>query len=172
MLDVLHVFINNYNVRFTPLFDIYTAKTYGVEPKCFYVYGTCENMGKECSKKHCNARRSCSSFIHSWWNYVVLWMPYWRWCDSMGRTTNSLTNKKFPNATCFVKYLKKHWLHKVAMWCVWNCNIPHVGQDTNASIEFYHANIKWILLCSKERLIGHKLDWLIYHLVGYVPTHY
>jgi hypothetical protein len=28
------------------------------------------------------------------------------------------------------------------MWCVGNDNIAHVGQDTNASIESYHANIK------------------------------
>jgi hypothetical protein len=65
---------------------------------------------------------------------------------------------RYPNATRFMKYLQKHYLHKAAMWCVGNCNIPHAGQDTNASIEFYHTNIKQILFNSKERLIRHWMD--------------
>jgi hypothetical protein len=32
--------------------------------------------------------------------------------------------------------------NKAAMWCVGNHNIPHACQDTNASIESYHTNIK------------------------------
>jgi hypothetical protein len=60
----------------------------------------------------------------------------------------------------------------VAMRCVGNCNIPHASQDANASIESYHANIKWILFCSKETLIGCRKDWLIYHLMVDVLTHY
>jgi hypothetical protein len=36
---------------------------------------------------------------------------------------------RYPNATHFMKYLKKHWLHKVAMWCVGNHNIPHAGHE-------------------------------------------
>ncbi len=79
---------------------------------------------------------------------------------------------RYPNATRFMKYLQKHYLHKAAMWCVGNCNIPHAGQDTNASIESYHANIKWILFCSRKKLTGCKMDWLIYHLVGDMLTHY
>jgi hypothetical protein len=70
-----------------------------------------------------------------------------------------------------MKYLKKHWLHKAAMSCVGNCNIPHAIQDTNALIESYHTNIKWILFCSREKLIGCKKDWLIYHLVGDMLHH-
>jgi hypothetical protein len=69
-----------------------------------------------------------------------------------------LLTTKYPNATYFMKYLKKHWLHKATMWCVGNHNIPHAGQDTNASIEFYHTNIKQILFNSKERLIRHWMD--------------
>jgi hypothetical protein len=65
---------------------------------------------------------------------------------------------RYPNATHFMKNLKKHWLHKVAMLCVGNYNIPHASQDTNALIESYHANIKWILFCSRERLTGRKMD--------------
>jgi hypothetical protein len=58
------------------------------------------------------------------------------------------------------------------MSCVGNYNIPHASQDTNALIESYHVDIKQILFCAKERLIGHIVDWLIYHLVGDVLTHY
>jgi hypothetical protein len=49
---------------------------------------------------------------------------------------------RYPNVIRFMKYLTKHWLHKAAMWCVGNHNIPHACQDTNASIESYHTNIK------------------------------
>jgi hypothetical protein len=68
-----------------------------------------------------------------------------------------LLTTRYPNATHFMKYLKKHWLHKVAMWCVGNHNIAHVGQDTNPLIESYRVNIKWILLCSRKRLIRCKM---------------
>jgi hypothetical protein len=77
-----------------------------------------------------------------------------------------------PNATHFMKYLKKQWLRKAAISCVGKCNIPHASQDTNTLIESYHANIKWILFCSRERFTRHIMDWLIYHLVGDVLTHY
>jgi hypothetical protein len=61
---------------------------------------------------------------------------------------------RYPNATHFMKYLTKHWLHKVAMWCVGSYNIPHVGQDNNASIESYHTNIKDFVMLKK------KIDWV------------
>jgi hypothetical protein len=69
-----------------------------------------------------------------------------------------LLENKVPHPTHFMKYLQKHWLHKAAMSCVGNCNIPHASQDTNALIESYHTNVKWILFCSRERLIGCKKD--------------
>jgi hypothetical protein len=49
---------------------------------------------------------------------------------------------KYPNAFQFIQYLKDHLTHKVAMWCVGNRNIPHVGQDTNAVMESFHINMK------------------------------
>jgi len=36
---------------------------------------------------------------------------------------------RYPNVTHFMKYFRKHWLHKVAMWCVGNRNILHAGQE-------------------------------------------
>jgi hypothetical protein len=60
----------------------------------------------------------------------------------------------------------------MSMWITGFRNIPHAGQDTNAAVESYHANMKSILLSSRERLSARKMDWLIYHLTGDVLTHY
>ena len=43
---------------------------------------------------------------------------------------------------------------------------------TNAAIESYHSNLKSILHSAKERFVGRRMDWLIYHLTGDVVTHY
>ncbi len=51
----------------------------------------------------------------------------------------------FLNVALFIQYLKEHWLQKVKMWCVGNCNIPHAGQDTNVVMESFHSNLKQIL---------------------------
>jgi hypothetical protein len=82
-----------------------------------------------------------------------------------------LTNA-YPNAPRFMKYLRKHWLAKEDMWCVDNRNIPHAGQDTNYVVESFHSNMKHILYSSRKKFKGCKMDWLIYHLVGDVLTHY
>jgi hypothetical protein len=63
-------------------------------------------------------------------------------------------------------------MHKVAMWCVGNHNIPHARQDTNVVVESFHSNMKRIFMLFIERFIGHRLDWLIFHLVRDVFTHY
>ncbi len=76
------------------------------------------------------------------------------------------------NLTRFWEYLNQHWLPKVGMWCIGNQNIPHAGQDTNAIVESFHINMKRILYSFRERLIGCKMDSLIYNLVSDVLTHY
>ncbi len=40
------------------------------------------------------------------------------------------------------------------------------------SMESFHNNMKRILYFSREKFTKHKMDWLIYHLVGDVLTHY
>jgi hypothetical protein len=55
----------------------------------------------------------------------------------------------YPNAPCFIAYLKDHWLHKVGMWFIGNRNIPHVGWDTIAVVESFYNNIKRIFNSSK-----------------------
>jgi hypothetical protein len=49
---------------------------------------------------------------------------------------------------------------------------PHVGQNTNVAIESYHSNLKSILNLANERFVGRRMNWLIYHLIGEVLTHY
>ena len=49
---------------------------------------------------------------------------------------------------------------------------PHAGQNTNVAIESYHSNLKSILNLANERFVGRRMNWLIYHLIGEVLTHY
>jgi hypothetical protein len=59
-------------------------------------------------------------------------------------------NDKFPIAQHFLKYFQKHGRKKVKMWAIKYKNIPHIGQDTNATIESYHGNLKFILTSFKQ----------------------
>ena len=77
-----------------------------------------------------------------------------------------------PRSAAFMKYMNHIWRSKASMWCVGARKIPHAGQNTNAAIESYHSNLKNILSSTKERFVGRRMDWLIYHLVGDVLTHY
>lgn len=58
------------------------------------------------------------------------------------------------------------------MWCVGARWIPYAGQNTIDAIEFYHCNLEGVLKSAKERFLGRRMDWLIYHLTCDVLTHY
>ncbi len=90
----------------------------------------------------------------------------------MVATTNRNHDNQYPNASGFIEYLKDHWMHKVAMSCVGNRNIPHARQDTNAAMESFHSNMERIFRSSRKWFTRCRLDWLIFYLVGYVLTHY
>lgn len=77
-----------------------------------------------------------------------------------------------PQSSTFMKYMNSPWRTKVAMWCVGVRRIPHVGLDINVAIEPYHSNLKNVLNVVKECFVGRHMDWLIYHLIGYVIAHY
>ena len=78
----------------------------------------------------------------------------------------------FPEAEGFVSYFEDTWTGKTTMWVTGNRNFPHCGQDTNVAIESYHANLKIILTQTRQKLSGRRMDWLVYHLIGDVLTHY
>ncbi len=63
-------------------------------------------------------------------------------------------------------------MHKTTMWCVGNCKIPHARQDTDVAMESFHNNMKQIFMSFREWFTRCRLDWLIFHLVGNVFTHY
>lgn len=77
-----------------------------------------------------------------------------------------------PSAAKFMKYIDKHWRKKIGMWCAANRNVPHAGQNTNAGIESFHANLKRILLLEKQRFVGRRMDWLADDLKNKVTGHY
>ena len=79
---------------------------------------------------------------------------------------------KYPQAKAFFTYFEKTWIPKIEMWVKGYRNIPHANQDTNAAVESYHANLKAILRTSRQKFDGRRVDWLIYHLVKDVLTHY
>lgn len=80
--------------------------------------------------------------------------------------------EKRPWGAKFMKYIDKHWRKKIGMWCAGNRNVPHAGQNTNAGIESFHANLKRILLLEKQRFAGRRLDWLADDLKNKVTGHY
>jgi hypothetical protein len=58
------------------------------------------------------------------------------------------------------------------MWCILLRNVLHAGQNTNAGIESFHANLKGIIVMSKQRYCGRSMDWLLWQLVYEVTVHY
>jgi hypothetical protein len=77
-----------------------------------------------------------------------------------------------PRSEKFLKYMDEYWRGKVDMWCILLRNVPHAGQNTNAGIESFHANLKSILVMSKQRYCGRSTDWLLWQLVYEVTVHY
>jgi hypothetical protein len=67
-------------------------------------------------------------------------------------------------AETFWAYVEKQWMPKVDMWLTGNRHLLHVGQDTNATIESYHGNMKAVLRALKSRLVGRRVVWLIHEL--------
>lgn len=77
-----------------------------------------------------------------------------------------------PDANEYWKYFDKEWLPKIQMWVVGDRRIPHAGQDTTAAIESFHSNLKAVLRQSRRKLMGRRMDWLIYELTGNVIEKY
>lgn len=77
-----------------------------------------------------------------------------------------------PGADAYWKYFDKEWMPKIQMWVVGDRKIPHAGQDTTAAIESFHSNMKAVLRQSKKKLLGRRMDWLIYELTGNVIEKY
>jgi hypothetical protein len=48
----------------------------------------------------------------------------------------------FCEANPFWVYIKAQWLSKTRIWVVGHLNLSYVGQDTNASIEIFHSDLK------------------------------
>ena len=58
------------------------------------------------------------------------------------------------------------------MWKVGYRELLYVGQDTNAAIERYHATLKATLKSGKCQMLGRRVDWLVYELIGEVLIHF
>jgi hypothetical protein len=72
----------------------------------------------------------------------------------------------------FWSYIILEWVPKCEMWVLENWNLPYAGQDTNATIESYHANLKATLIMAKSQLFGRDVDSCIHELLGNVLSHY
>lgn len=74
--------------------------------------------------------------------------------------------------SAFVKYFKYHWIGRIGMWAKCYHTIPHVGQETNGSIESYHSHLKYVWLKSIHATIHRRVDWLVLTLKTIVYVHY
>lgn len=58
------------------------------------------------------------------------------------------------------------------MWVLGPRQIPHTSHNTNTIVESYYFNLISILNSTKERFVGHRMDWLNYHLMSDIVTYY
>ena len=58
------------------------------------------------------------------------------------------------------------------MYLVGHRRNPHSNQDTQASIESYHAALKQWIKIDNHQLRGRRLDFLVWHLTNPVVTYY
>lgn len=84
----------------------------------------------------------------------------------------STSKARLPTADAYWKYFDKEWIPKMQMWVVGDRKIPHAGQETTAAIESFHSNLKAVLRQSKKKLVGRRMDWLVYELTGNVIEKY
>ena len=91
--------------------------------------------------------------------------------DWVVRQLDTITNTR-PRVVASMKYMNDTWRSKITMWCATTRRILHVSQNTNAAIKSYHSNLKSIINSSKERFVRMCMDWLLYHLMVDVVTHY
>ncbi|KAL3150070.1 hypothetical protein ABBQ38_013416 [Trebouxia sp. C0009 RCD-2024] len=64
----------------------------------------------------------------------------------------------------FVKYFRSTWVHKLGEWVRGFRNVPHAQADTTGVCEGWHSSIKGGGLAKKSRLLGRRLDRLLYKL--------
>ncbi len=50
--------------------------------------------------------------------------------------------------------------------------MPHLNQDTQASIESYHGALKRYFSLETKGLRGRRIDWLVWRLMTTVTKHY
>lgn len=55
-----------------------------------------------------------------------------------------------PRSTTFMRYMNDNWKAQAAMWYVGARRIPHVGQNTIATIKSYHLNLKAYKILQKN----------------------
>jgi hypothetical protein len=58
------------------------------------------------------------------------------------------------------------------LWMVGFCRVPHSNQNTQASIDFYHAILKHWFSFETKGLRGHYINWLVWRLTTNVAWHY
>ena len=92
--------------------------------------------------------------------------------DSWAKSCLQQLVTEIPAAYDFWAYFQKEWGNNTSSWVVGNRNLCYAGQDTNAAIESYHANLKATLRQSKGRYHGRRVDWTIHQLLGDVLNHY
>ncbi len=60
----------------------------------------------------------------------------------------------------------------VELWMVGLCWVPHLNQDTQASIKSYHGVLKCWFSLETKGLKGHRINWLVWRLTTIVARHY
>ncbi|GLJ18412.1 hypothetical protein SUGI_0326200 [Cryptomeria japonica] len=97
--------------------------------------------------------------------------------DNEDITTNLIRNfiEEFKDEKKFIEYFQKTWCHderRIAMWTKHFRGFSHANQETNASIESYHFQIKSRHLSDRSKKCTRRMDWLIHTLLHKVEPFY
>ncbi|CAN0860202.1 hypothetical protein LINGRAHAP2_LOCUS7882 [Linum grandiflorum] len=78
----------------------------------------------------------------------------------------------FGDGSYFIDYFKAIWYPKIGNWANALKTLPPAGQETSASLEFYHNQLKVRLLNEKNYDVYQRTDWLVDKLVTKVHSYF
>ncbi|KAL3699913.1 hypothetical protein R1sor_017935 [Riccia sorocarpa] len=79
---------------------------------------------------------------------------------------------KWREQRSFVQYYEKNWHSRITRWAKAYRNYPHSNQDSQGSIERWHATLKQYLRGSKKGKMSRRVVWLITMLTEKIEPFY
>lgn len=91
------------------------------------------------------------------------------------RSPNAVVNEfmeKYCEQEEFMAYFTEHWLKKMDMWVQAARTLNHANQETNGSMETFHATLKQQFFNGKRKIHGRRLEWLFHMLTTEIVPYF